>query len=85
MRNLGSRLENAERHVRAIEPPREFKRFYVEGNEPGVDVADFLRSQGHDIGPDVLAIITTIIPAEDGKAIEAPFVDVTDQFRQQRA
>jgi hypothetical protein len=60
--------------------PLRVENFYIEGNGPGIDPADFLRSQGHDFGPDVFAVIRTIIDAKDGKAVEAPFVDVTHEM-----
>ena len=80
--SIEPRLASAEEQVQLqTKEPLRVETFYVEGNEPGVDAADFLRSQGHDIGPEIFAIIPTIIPAKDGKALEAPFVDVTHEMR----
>lgn len=83
--NITRRLTTAEAKInlRNKEPLR-IESFYVEGNEAGVNMEDFLRAQGHDIGPtsDTFAIIRTIIPTENSKAVEAPFVDITSEMRE---
>jgi hypothetical protein len=80
MRSLGNRLEDMERKVEAIKPAMVVRTFTIEGATPGMDTVVFLRSQGHDIGPDDFCIIRSVVGWKDGKPDPVPLRDITHEY-----
>lgn len=80
MPNFAKRLDQIERRLEPVSTSLTptMRLWYVSGDSSEIDATDFLRAQGRDLLPS--DFIIHFQSAKDGKSVEEPLVDITDDF-----